>query len=104
MHMNIHSNAKPNRTQRPNAASVDGTSVCTRNPTAKPIAAVIASPQVTSAVSASARPVGAALRRIGRERSRSNSPLSTSSATPAAAPAPENRTPVVMKPGTRKST
>jgi hypothetical protein len=56
------------------------------------------------AVSASARPESTALRGIGSDRSRSTKPCSRSSATPAAAPMPVNRMPVVMKPGTRKST
>ena len=39
---NIHSNAKPNTTTRPNAASPSATLPCRRKPTAKPIATVTA--------------------------------------------------------------
>ena len=75
-----------------------------RKPTRKPMAVVMTRPQVSRAVSASARPASSAGRDTGSERSRSKKPFSTSSATPAAAPMPENSTPVTTKPGTRKST
>jgi hypothetical protein len=75
-----------------------------RNPTANPIAAVTISPQVFQAVSATARPVRKQSRGTGRERSRSTNPCCRSSAAPVAAFIPVNRTPVVINPGTRKST
>src|SRR5581483_8452461 len=101
---NIHSNANPNTLHRPNARSAWGTSVCSRNPTANPIAVVTARLHASNAVSASARPSTAAERGIGSERNRSEKPCSASSATPAVAPLPANRIVVVTNPGTRKST
>jgi hypothetical protein len=68
------------------------------------MATVMTRPQVTSAVSARARPPSSAVRDTGSDRRRSKNPLSMSSATPAAAPMPEKSTPVTTKPGTRKST
>jgi hypothetical protein len=60
--------------------------------------------QPTSAVSASERPSRTADRGTGSERSRSNRPLSMSSATPTAPPIPEKSAPAAASPGMRKST
>jgi hypothetical protein len=104
MVMKIQSKAKPNSTQSPNAARPAATDPWVRNPTANPRAVATARPQVSRAVSARPRPAITATRGIGRERSRSKKPCSMSSATPAAAPMPENRVLVTTTPGTRKAT
>jgi hypothetical protein len=63
-----------------------------RNPTAKPMAVVTASPKASSTDSASTRPPSSAVRDTGSDRSRSVIPRSRSSATPEAALLPVNRT------------
>src|SRR5262249_2195169 len=102
MQMNTQAKAKPNSTAIANAAAAALAGASSRNPTAKPIAVVTANAQTSVVVSASARPATADKREIGSDRSRSTKPCSTSSATPAAAPAPTNSTVVTTKPGTRK--
>ncbi len=103
--MNSHSNANPNTTHSPNARQrvrrgpvhpeADGEPDRDRDDRG---------PTRAQAVSASARPARTELRGIGSDFSRSTNPCSRSSATPVAAPMPENSTPVVTNPGTRKST
>ncbi len=75
-----------------------------RNPTANPIAVVTANPHTNMAVSPSTLPAITEARGMGRLRRRSNNPPSRSSAMPAAAFMPVNRTLVMTKPGMRKST
>src|SRR4029450_11481752 len=55
--MNPHSNANPNTRHSPNARNASASEPWIRNPTAKPIAVVIASDQGRTTVSASARQV-----------------------------------------------
>ncbi len=92
--MNIHVNEKPKMITSRKANSAPATEPWGRNPTAKPIAVVTAAPHATSTVSARARPPATANRGIGSERRRSTTPCWRSSATPEAAPIPENSTPV----------
>ena len=92
--MNIHVNENPNTTTSTNANTLPAGVPAGRKPTANPIAVVIAAPHTTSAVSARARPPATANRGIGSDRRRSMTPCWRSSATPAAAPIPENSTPV----------
>ena len=88
----------------PSAASASAVEPPTRKPTAKPTAVMTNTPQATSAESAPTRPVMMDSNRMGRERNRSKSPPSRSSATPLAALMPWKSTPVTTNPGTRKST
>jgi hypothetical protein len=102
--MNGHVNAAPYTTHRANATSASSAEPWNRNPVSTPTPTVMITPHPTSAVSAIERPISTADRGIGSDRSRSNNPLSTSSATPTAAPVPENIAPAAASPGIRKST
>ncbi len=99
--MNTHSNANPNSTTSPNAASPSSAEPWSTKPTANATAAVNAVLHARIAVSAVARAISTELRGIGSERSRSTNPCSRSSAIAVAVPIPMNSTPVVMNPGTR---
>src|SRR6516164_5305345 len=102
--MKTHSKAKPNTTHSPNAARAPKAEPVSRNPTANPRTAATASAHSIRAASARLRPIKTAARGMGRDRSRSTKPCSTSSATPVAAPIPAHTTVLAMNPGTMKLT
>ena len=104
MKAKTHENAYPIRSRSRIPATISGTLVAKRKPTARPTPIITTSCTTFVTTSASVRPVTTAERLIGSERKRSTRPFFRSSESPRAVTNPPNTIDWTMIPGMRKST